>query len=95
MGLTGVGLLLGAVLYRRRALITDTLWWIREAHRRRAMAEIIERMRHGPQSDEDVVVEIERVWGRSLDAHDRAWVHLMWHGINWGDGENSEGGSQG
>lgn len=94
IGITGVGLLLGTVLYRRRALITDTLWWVREAHRRRAMAEIIARMRHGPRSEEDVVKEIEHLWGHGLDASDRAWAHFLWHGINWGEGEDSEGGSE-
>lgn len=89
LGLTGMGLVLGTVLYRRRALVTDTLWWIREAYRQQALAAALDAF---PAASEDrILADLERQWGRSLSPHERFMAHYLLDGINCRKDEGKDG----
>lgn len=90
LGFTGMGLVLGAVVYRRRALLTDTLWWVREVHRQHAIAQIIVGIDPERRQDPAVVLRtIEDIWGRPLTGYDARAAHYLLRGINYQQEEES------
>ncbi|NMP23640.1 hypothetical protein, partial [Sulfobacillus harzensis] len=90
-----LGLVLGAVLYRRRALITDTLWWAREAYRRQAIMEALRLLSQGgAQSLEEVVKRVEKALGHNLTGPEREWARLVWNGINYRQDRDAKGGKR-
>ncbi|MCL5115538.1 MAG: hypothetical protein M1272_00050 [Firmicutes bacterium] len=103
LGLTGFGLVLAAVLYRRRALVTDTIWWIREAHRQEAILLVVEALKDAPDSPVDQVLQqLENRHGRRLSERDRDMAHYLLDGINYrrkigkdGEVNGAVGGTEG
>jgi len=95
LGFTGIGLMLGVMVYRRRALLTDTLWWIRQEHRQTALLMVIKALDIAETRDpEQVISELERKWGRLLTEMDRYFAHGVMDGINYrsksGDDEDED-----
>ncbi len=84
LGLTGMGVVLGAILYRRRALLTDTLWWMREHYRQQTLLQVLYALESsGQMSADDALGELSRQWNRPLTELDRQIAQSLLGGANW------------
>ncbi len=83
LGLTGMGVVLGAILYRRRALLTDTLWWMREHYRQQTLQQVLYALdSSGRVSAEEALAELSRQWKRPLTELDREMAQSLLAGGN-------------
>lgn len=84
MGFTGIGLLLGVILYRRRALVTDTLWWIREKYRLEALLSVIRAMQNTcPEDVDGFIDEFEARGQHKFTEADRYAARCVCSGIKY------------
>lgn len=89
LGLTGMGVVLGVVVYRRRALLTDTLWWMREHYRQQTLLQVLYALESsGHASAEEGLAELSRQWKRPLSELDRQMARSLLAGGNWRDSAN-------
>lgn len=90
LGLTGVGLVLGALIYRRRALVTDLLWWMRERARHEGLMTVVRAVAPSESASlEEALKKLETHWGRPLTDLDRYVAQSLWEGLHRrGDGSS-------
>lgn len=99
LGLTGMGVILGLTVYRRRYLITDTLWWIRQQHRQQVLIDLVESLKDAGVDDiAETLAMFEKKLGHSLSDVDKFLAHRLIYGINYrksqlmgGDGDEKAG----
>ncbi len=81
MGLEPLLLILAVALFRRRALLTDTLWWVQAQHRQEWIREFVLAARRADTDDPVAMLEKSlAVSGHHLTEADRAFASVLAQG---------------